>query len=169
MLNKNGSVLLIRGILPIILGIFILVYPLLSLKILVVLFGAFVIANGILGLLFAIFGTFNKDRWFYLLEGMIGIIAGLIIFIWPGLTGIGLIYIIAIWAVLVGSIQIIAYISVPELFVDNHTGVFSGIISIMIGVFLLKFPASGAITLAWLIGFYMLAIGLINIVNQRRR
>lgn len=165
MLNKNGFVLLVRGILAIIAGIFILVYPLLSLKILIAVFGVFVIANGIFVALFALFGAFDKDRWFYLLESAIGIITGLIIFTWPGLTGIGLICIIAIWAILIGIIQIVAYISVPELFLDGYRIVFSGIISILIGVFLLKFPATGAMTLAWLIGLYLLAVGLINITS----
>src|SRR5919197_1255421 len=104
----------LRGIAAIIFGILAFIWPGVTLAFLVLLWGAYALVDGVLGLL-AGFRTGQDHRWALLIEGLVGIAAGIATFVWPGLTALVLVYIIAAWALITGILEIIAAIRLRKV------------------------------------------------------
>jgi len=157
----------LRGLIAIIFGLFALFYPHDTLSFIIIIFGLYVLINGILAIIFSLYGWqyHEPDWWFYLIEGIASTIFGLIIFFLPLITGMFLIYIIAIWAIITGIIQIIAYIKLQKVFEKQTLLLISGLLSIILGVVFFKFPLSGIVTITWIIGLYALIFCIISIIS----
>jgi len=98
-LTQNWWVLAIRGVAAIIFGILAFMWPGITLFSLVILFAAYAIADGIFAIVAAVRGPRTEARWWaLLLEGILGITAGVITLIVPGITTFFLLYIIAFWS-----------------------------------------------------------------------
>ncbi|MGD9152715.1 MAG: DUF308 domain-containing protein [Gammaproteobacteria bacterium] len=163
-MHQSSWVLFLRGILAIIFGVLAFTYPGLTIALLIMFFGIYVCANGLITIIFSIVGSSRYGNWWcYLLEGIMNIIIGLLIFFWPRITGLIVLYLIAAWAVATGILQLIAFIS------GKKDGVFlslSGLLSLLIGIYLFRFPGAGVIALAWIIGFYVMLLGFFYIVSM---
>src|SRR5215472_11583016 len=110
-LSRNWWVLLLRGIIAIAFGILTWLQPGISLAALVLLFGAYVLADGILGVWTALSGRKeHEDWWVLLLWGLLGIGVGIIALLAPGITALALLFYIAVWAIATGVLEIIAAI-----------------------------------------------------------
>ena len=166
MKQSTWSVLL-RGIIAIIIGIFALTYPKMTLSILVGLFGIYVFINGLLAIIFSLYGRQYQDKnwWFYLAEGLFGLAIGIIVFTLPVITSMVLIYLIATWAIITGLIQIFAYIKLQKIFQHEVLILISGLLSLIIGIILFRFPLGGIMTVTWIIGLYVLIYGILCIVS----
>ncbi|MDX1524136.1 MAG: DUF308 domain-containing protein, partial [Anaerolineae bacterium] len=109
-LARNWWMLAIRGIIALIFGVLALIWPGITLFVLVMLFGAYALLDGIFALIAAVKGS-QKERWWMLgLEGIAGIAAAAITILWPGMTALVLLYIIGAWALLTGVLEIVAAI-----------------------------------------------------------
>ncbi len=164
--QSTWSVLL-RGAIAIIIGIFALTYPKMTLSILVGLFGIYVFINGLLAIIFSLYGRQYQDKnwWFYLAEGLFGLAIGIIVFTLPVITSMVLIYLIATWAIITGLIQIFAYIKLQKIFQHEVLILISGLLSLIIGIILFRFPLGGIMTVTWIIGLYVLIYGILCIVS----
>jgi uncharacterized membrane protein HdeD (DUF308 family) len=131
----------------------------LSLLALVLLFGAFVLADGILSLAAAITGGTASSRWWLAIVGLLGIAAGAATFLWPGMTAVALKVFIALWAMAIGIMQMIGAILVRKEIDNEWLLIAGGALSIGFGVFLLMQPAAGALALAFTIGAYAVLYG----------
>jgi len=80
---------------------------------------------------------------------LLGILAGLLAFVMPGLTAIGLLILIACWAMVTGILEIVAAIKLRKLITNEWMLVLAGIASVAFGVVLLLQPAAGALVLIW--------------------
>ena len=110
-LRRSWWLLLLRGLFAIAFGILTWFQPGISLAALVLLFGAYVMADGILGVWTAVAGRKDHEHWWVLLlSGLAGIAVGLLTFLVPGLTALVLLFYIAIWAIAIGVLQIVAAI-----------------------------------------------------------
>jgi uncharacterized membrane protein HdeD (DUF308 family) len=94
-----------------------------------------------------------------LLEGLVGIGAGIITFLLPTAATLALIYLISIWAIVTGVLEIIAAIGLRKEIQGEWLLGISGIVSLILGVLLLIFPAAGEVTIIWLIGVYAILFG----------
>jgi len=95
-----------------------------------------------------------------LVEGVVSVLAGLAAFVWPGLTALVLLYIIAFWAIVTGVLEIVAAIRVRRA-ISNELGlVIGGVLSVVFGVVLLIAPGAGALAVIFLIGAYAVVFGL---------
>ena len=104
MFVRNWWVFAVRGVLAIIFGIMAILWPGVTLTVLILLFGAYVLVDGILNVAGAIMGRERDGRWWVrLVQGALGILVGLITFVWPGTTALVLLYLIAAWEVITGS------------------------------------------------------------------
>ena len=119
--------------------------------------------------IFAIVGSIAGRKysglwWLVLLEGIAGVIIGVITFTNPGVTALVMIIFIALWAIWSGLFRIIAAISLRKELESEWLLVFGGIIAILFGILLLAHPGAGIVAIAWLIGFYAVMFGILLII-----
>ena len=163
-LAKYWWLLLLRGIVAIIFGILSFVWPGITLITLILFYGAFALADGVLALGQAIMGDNISSRWWLALVGIAGIAAGLVTFFMPGLTALVLLFFIAGWAIALGIFQIIGAIRLRKE-IDNEWSIgLSGAISVLFGVILLVAPGAGALGLIWVIGSYAIVFGILLVM-----
>ncbi len=160
-MSKIGSVWLVRGIASVIFGVLTIVNPGASIAALVVLYGIYALADGAFLLGFAFFGDGPKAP--YVVRGLISIAAGVLTFLYPGLTATSLYILIGVWAIAAGVMEIAAAISLRK---EASLGglVFSGVLSIVSGVALLALPMAGVIALLSLVAAYTIVNGIVLIV-----
>ena len=164
-LSRNWWVLLLRGIVAILFGALTLMQPGISLASLLLLFGAYALADGVLGAWTAI--THRKDRenwWVLLLEGLVGIGVGVLALIKPGLTALALLFYIAIWAITTGVLEIVAAVRLRKEIEGEWMLILAGFASVAFGVLLMARPGSGALAVLWLIASYAILFGLLLVV-----
>jgi uncharacterized membrane protein HdeD (DUF308 family) len=165
MLTRNWWVLALRGVLAIIFGILAFVWPELTLLTLIYLFGAYALVDGIFAVIAGIRSYGRNERWWaLLLEGVLGIVVGVLTFVWPITTGLVLLYFIAAWAIVTGILEIVAAIQMRRAITGEWLMILSGIASIALGVLLVLFPGAGALGLTWLIGAYAVVFGILFII-----
>lgn len=155
-LTRYWWVLLLRGLVGVLFGILFLVSPGPALAAMVMVFGVWALVDGFLALASAISG---RRGWDAALEGVLGLVIGVLTFARPGLTAIGLYTFIAAWALVTGVLRIIAAIRLRREIEGEIWLALSGVSSIAFGVLMFALPAVGALALAWLIGVYALVLG----------
>jgi len=168
-LSKHWWLLLLRGIAAIAFGVLAFIWPGLTLLTLVILYGVFAIIDGVLALA-AVFGRTGPDvpKWWLVLTGILGIGAGLIALFWPGITALVLIIFIGAWAIVRGIMEIIAAIQLRKEIEGEWLLILAGVLSVLFGLGVLLYPGAGAVALAWLIGIYAIAIGVVMIMLALR-
>lgn len=164
-LVQNWWVVLLRGIVGVLFGIATFVAPGLSLAALVLLFGAYAFADGILAVVTAIRHRHGSGMsWgMVLLQGLLGIAAGAVTLLWPGITALVLLYLIAGWAIVTGAFEVAAAIHLRRVLEHEWLLVLSGFFSVALGVLLMAFPVSGALVVVLWIGAYALVSGALLI------
>jgi len=158
-LARHWWVIGLRGLAAILFGVLAFVWPGMTLAVLVLLFGAYALVDGVLTLIAAFRGGV-QHRTAMLVEGVVSVLAGLAAFVWPGLTALVLLYIIAFWAIVTGVLEIVAAIRVRRA-ISNELGlVIGGVLSVVFGVVLLIAPGAGALAVIFLIGAYAVVFGI---------
>jgi uncharacterized membrane protein HdeD (DUF308 family) len=159
--------LAIRGAIAIIFGLAALLRPDIALEALILLFGAYALVDGV----FAIVGVFGgtrggTPRWLLLIEGIAGVLAGIIAFVLPGLTAVVLLYLIAAWAVVTGIFEIASAIRLRQEIRGEWALIVGGALSVLFGVILAVIgPVAGLLSLIWLIGVYAVAFGILMLIT----
>jgi uncharacterized membrane protein HdeD (DUF308 family) len=165
LLSRSWWVLLVRGLIAIAIGIVAWFRPGLSLAALVLLFGAYMLADGILGVWTAVTGRKEHEDWgLVLLWGLIGVGVGILTLVAPGLTAIALLFYVAAWAIATGVLEIVAAIRLRKEMRNEWLLIVGGIVSVALGVLLMARPGAGVITLVWLIGSYAVIFGLLLVI-----
>ncbi len=164
-LSRNWWVLLLRGLAAIAFGILTWLLPGISLATLVLLFGAYILVDGILGSWTAIAGRKEHEHWgVLLLWGLIGIGVGILTFLVPGITALALLFYIAIWAIATGVLEIVAAIRLRKEIKNEWLLVFGGLVSVVFGAILMARPVVGALALLWLIATFAVLFGLLLVL-----
>jgi uncharacterized membrane protein HdeD (DUF308 family) len=163
-LAQNWWALVIRGVAGVLFGIGALVWPQAAIAVLVLLFGAYALVDGIFNIVTAVRVPREGGRWGWLVfSGGIGIATGLIAFFFPGITAVALVLLIAFWSVVTGVAEIVAAVRLRKLIRHEWLWILSGLLSVAFGVLLFLLPAAGAVALAIWIGAYMLVFGALLI------
>jgi uncharacterized membrane protein HdeD (DUF308 family) len=160
-LAKNWWLLLLRGIAAIIFGLLAFAWPGLTLLTLILFYGAFALVDGVLAIAAAITGGVPGSRWWLAIVGLLGIAAGLLTFLTPGLTALVLLFFIAGWAIVTGVFEIIGAIKLRKEIDNEWLLILGGIISVLFGVGMMLAPGAGALALVWVIGAYSVVMGVI--------
>ena len=165
-LSRNWWALALRGLAAILFGILAFAWPGITLFVLVIFFGAYLLVDGIFAIVAAVRAAGEEARWWLLLlEGILGVVAGLVSFFWPGLTALALLYLIAAWAIVTGIMEIVAAIRLRRELVGEWALILSGVLSFIFGVLLVVIPArAGLLSLTWLIGIYAVAFGVLLVI-----
>jgi len=159
-LARNWGAIAIRGVAAILFGLLTLVVPGLTLAALVLLFGAYALVDGIFNIIAAIRRRPDDPPWWaLLLEGLVGVAAGLVTFLLPGLTAVTLVYIIGAWAIITGVLEIVAAVRLRQQLTGEWWLVLSGVLSVVFGVLVMLRPAAGALAIVLWIGAYAIVFG----------
>jgi uncharacterized membrane protein HdeD (DUF308 family) len=152
--------LVIRGVLAILFGIVAFIYTGQTLLALVFVFGVFAVLSGIATLVAAVRAGEAHQRWGWLaVSGILGIAAGIVAFVWPGITALAFVYLVAAWAILSGGAEIAFALAYPDTLAHPWLAGLSGLLSVVFGILLAVWPRSGVVTLTWLVGIYAIAYG----------
>jgi uncharacterized membrane protein HdeD (DUF308 family) len=164
-LARNWWALVLRGLLGVALGVLTFTLPEATLGALVLVFGAYALVDGVLGVIAAVGGA-RGDRswWALLLGGLAGILAGVAALALPEATALVLLYVIAAWAVLTGGLEVTAAVRLREQIRDEWLLGLSGLLSIAFGVLIMIAPAAGPLAVVLVIGAYAVLSGLVLLV-----
>lgn len=164
-LARNWGWVALRGVIAIIFGVLTLGNPVITLSALVLLFGAFALADGIFLVIAAVTNRRGEPHWVALLfAGIAGIVIGIGTFIMPGITATVLLVFIATWAVLIGIAQIVAAIRLRKVISGEWMLATAGVVSALFGIFLIARPAAGALVVVFWIGAYAVVYGIALLV-----
>jgi uncharacterized membrane protein HdeD (DUF308 family) len=159
-LARNWGAIAVRGIAAILFGLLTFAVPALTLAALVLLFGAYALVDGIFNVVAAVRRRAGDPPWWALLvEGIVGIAAGLVTLLLPGLTALTLLYVIAAWAVLTGVLEIIAAVRLRRQLTGEWRLLLSGVLSVVFGGLVIAAPAAGALAITLWIGAYAIVFG----------
>jgi uncharacterized membrane protein HdeD (DUF308 family) len=161
MLGRDWWVLLVRGIAAVLFGLLAFIWPHITLLVLVILFGIYALVDGVLSIGRAIRAARAGQSWVWpTLGGVVSIAAGILAFVWPGLTALILLFIIAAWAVVSGIFDIIAGIVLHDEISNEWLLILGGVLSVAFGVVVFARPGAGALAIVWLIAAYAIVIGV---------
>ncbi|MEV0615276.1 HdeD family acid-resistance protein [Nonomuraea sp. NPDC050404] len=166
-ISRSWWLLLVRGLLAIVFGVLALIWPGITLLALVFFFGAYAFVSG----LFALFAGFRhgaRSRTWLIVSGIIGILAGIVTVVWPGITSLALLYLVAFWAIFTGVAEIVAGIQLRKDIENEWMFIVGGILSVIFGVLLLLWPGAGMLSLVWLIGGFAVLYGIAMVALSLR-
>jgi uncharacterized membrane protein HdeD (DUF308 family) len=157
-LTANWWALAIRGLVAVLFGLLTLFLPGITLVTLVLLFGAYALVDGVFNVI--AFFRVASHQWALLIEGVVGIVAGVITFAMPAITAIALLYLIAFWAILTGIFEIVAGIRLRKAIANEWLLLMMGVLSLLFGFLILFAPGAGALAIVLWIGAYALVFGV---------
>jgi uncharacterized membrane protein HdeD (DUF308 family) len=161
-LALNWWAMALRGIVAVLFGLIAFLIPTATLYALTILFGVYALIDGIVNLAAAVHSARQGEHWWALLfEGIAGLAAAVVTMLWPLLTLVVLIYIVASWAVITGILEILAAIRLRRFIRGEWLLVLTGVASVVFGFLLFAAPGPGAIVIAWWIGAYVFVFGLL--------
>ncbi len=156
--------LILRGIVAVLFGIAVLAWPHATLITIIYLLGAFVLVDGII----AVVGGFflpGSSKWALILGGVLAVIIGLMVFFWPGITALILLYLVAAWAIVAGiSIIVFAFTSGSSVGQEWAYAIAGGVL-ILLGIFLFFRPGAGILSILWLVGVALIAGGVLQFIR----
>jgi uncharacterized membrane protein HdeD (DUF308 family) len=167
-LADNWWAVALRGLFAILFGIVSFAMPGAAMLALVLIFGAYSIADGIFNIVLAVRGAREHERWGLLLvNGLLGILIGIIAAIWPGITVLAFVFMVGAWALLSGGLMFGAALGM-KISHGRWWLVFGAIISMIYGLLLFASPLIGALVFTWWVGAYALVFGVTLIVLASR-
>jgi uncharacterized membrane protein HdeD (DUF308 family) len=159
-LAKYRGSILWRGILAIVLGLIVMLFVRGTLEFLVIAIGIFAVLDGV----FLISGAFGAKEhgkwWIFLVEGIISLIFGVMVFAWPAITVTILLYLVAAWAIITGLIEMIVGMTEDEGVIGKWLLTITGILSLIIGILMFLFPLKTLEVVMWLVGLYAFIVGV---------
>jgi uncharacterized membrane protein HdeD (DUF308 family) len=158
--SGNWWAVLLRGVAAVLFGLAALIWPGLTLAVLIVVYGVYAIVDGIFAIVVGIRAGSDTRRWLLLAEGALGILAGLIVVFWPGVSAVVLLYIIAFWAIFGGLLRIFGAVLLRREIDNEWTMALGGALWVILGIVLFVVPGAGLLSLSWLIGIFALGAGI---------
>jgi uncharacterized membrane protein HdeD (DUF308 family) len=161
-LAANWWALVLRGIAAVVFGVLTFLWPGATIAVLAVFFGVYALIDGILAIVSAVRAAERHRRWGpFLVEGIVGILAGLFALFAPIATAAFFVYILGAWALITGAFEIAAAIRLRRDIPGEWALILTGILSILFGVLLFVAPLAGAVALVWIIGVYAVLFGVL--------
>lgn len=169
LLARHWWVLLLRGLAAIAFGLLAWFHPALTIAVLVLMFGAYALVDGVLGVWTALAGRRHNEHWVWLLVwGLASIAIGIITFTSPGVTTLVLLMFIAVWAIVTGLAQLLTAIRLRKEIRGEWLLGIAGLGSVIFGLLLIVIPGAGALAMAWLIAVYSVLLGVVLVLLSLR-
>jgi uncharacterized membrane protein HdeD (DUF308 family) len=169
LLTRNWWAFLLRGIFALVFGLIAIFMPVAAFLSLVFVFGAFALVDGIFAIVSAFSSNAKSENWWWLIvEGLLGILIGLLTIIQPAAMGEAWLLLISAWAIITGILEIITAIRLRNEITGEFWLILGGLISVAFGVFVAMAPATGAFAIGTIIGIYALVFGVALIMLALR-
>jgi uncharacterized membrane protein HdeD (DUF308 family) len=163
-MTRNWWALLLRGVLAGLFGLIALAIPGAALGALILLFAVYALLDGVGAIVAAVRSAERHERWVpMLIEGIAGVLAGVLTFLWPGATALVLLYLIGFWAIVTGVLKIVAAVHLRRVVPGEWVLILNGIFTVLLGILVVTVPTLGLLTLIWWIGFYAILRGVLYI------
>ena len=162
-LSRNWWATVLRGLLAIGVGILAWTRPEIFWASLVLVFGVYTVVDGVFTIIAAITGE-PRDRVLHFVEGVLGIVVGVIVFIYPDQAGRAIVLIIGLWAVATGVVEIVSAVQLRREIADEWLLGLGGLLSIVLGVILIVRPEFGRVTTTYVLGTYGLVFGVVLVM-----
>jgi uncharacterized membrane protein HdeD (DUF308 family) len=163
-LSKWRWVVGLQGLASVILGVLLLAWPEISVYALTIVFGIYTLATGITAFAGAFSSQSKDERASLVLSGLLGIVVGIVVLVWPGISALALLYVIGIYAVMLGTLAIVASLRLPLDGRDTALMTLTGLVSIVFGIVIFAKPGAGALAVLALIAAFALVIGVSELV-----
>lgn len=163
-LTRNWWVLVLRGVLAVLFGVIAFLWPAITVASFVLLFGAFALLDGVAALAAAFRPPPSESRGMLILRGILGVLAAIVVFLRPELSAVFLLVVIAVWAVLTGLAEIGIAIAIRKIVTGEWLLALSGVLSVLLGAFMLARPAAGLLGLVWAIAAWAIVYGIVLII-----
>jgi uncharacterized membrane protein HdeD (DUF308 family) len=161
-LASHWWMVLLRGLAAIAFGIVALIWPAMTLLTLVLVYGIFAIADGVLSIIGAIADREkSSSTWLLALVGVLGIIAGTLALVWPAFIAVGLVLYVGLWAIFRGVVDVVAAVRLRKDIPNEWMLALSGVLSIVFGFLIFMAPAVGLLAVIWVIAFCAILEGLL--------
>jgi uncharacterized membrane protein HdeD (DUF308 family) len=162
-------VLFLRGLIALVFGVAVFLWPNLSVQALATLFAVFVLLDGVLSVLFALADIGLRVWWWgHLGEGVLGLILGLVTFSRSGITSLGLLYLVVIWALILGILEVLIAFWTRTSARESWLTFINGLFALLFGLVLLIQPAGGAMASVRVIVLYALVLGTMQVTRAVR-
>ncbi|MFD4181740.1 HdeD family acid-resistance protein [Rhodococcus sp. NPDC058514] len=153
--------LLLRGVVAIVFGIVAIAWPDVTVKALIVVVGVFWIVDGLISAVRAVQARRFVQSWvWWLAAGIVSVVAGIVLFAWPGLTALAFAYLMGFWAILVGILEVIGAFQVMANGGQWAGSMVAGVVALLFGLALVIWPGSGITGLMWLVGGFAIVFGI---------
>jgi uncharacterized membrane protein HdeD (DUF308 family) len=160
LLAQNWWAVALRGGFAILFGLIALFVPVATILALVLFFSAYMLVDGIFAIVAAVRAASRQQRWGLLvLEGIADIATGVIAFVWPGLTAVAFVLLLAAWSLITGILMIVAAFKLDPAYGRGWL-IFGGVVSVLFGIALVIAPLIGAVVLTWWLGVYAIVFGV---------
>jgi uncharacterized membrane protein HdeD (DUF308 family) len=154
----------LHGLASVAVGVMILAWPGIGLYALTIVFGAYTLATGIVELGAAFTSRGREERGWLILRGLLGISVGVLVFAWPGISALALLYVIGVYAVALGILTVAASFRLPLDGRDTASMILTGLVSIVFGIVIFAKPGAGALAVLALIAAFALVTGVTELV-----
>jgi uncharacterized membrane protein HdeD (DUF308 family) len=163
-LKKMRWTLGLHGLASVVFDVMILAWPGISVYALTIVFGAYTLATGIVELGTAFTSRGKEERGWLALRGLLGIVVGVLVFAWPGISALALLYVIGFYAVTLGILAVFGSFRLPLAGSDAASMVLTGLVSIVFGLVIFAKPGAGALAVLALIAAFALVTGVTELV-----
>lgn len=166
---RFARLLLWRGIICVMFGLFTFLWPGITLRITLVLFAFYVLTDGVIN----IYTSFrhvqhDQDWWFHLFRGIFGVILGVLTLLAPFVTAIVLVWYISAWVLVIGILEIMSAIRLRKKIKGEGWYIAGGILGVLAAILFLAYPLHSALTFTWIVGGYAMVLGITLIVASVR-
>jgi uncharacterized membrane protein HdeD (DUF308 family) len=161
-LARNWWLIALRGGLGVIFGVIALLMPIATILALVLLFSAYMIVDGAFAIYAAIRAARQRESWGFLaFQGIASVAAGVIAFVWPGITVLAFVLLIAAWSIVSGCLMLAAASQTEN---GRWWLALAGAAALLYGILMIVAPLAGAVVLTWWLGAFALVFGIALIV-----
>jgi uncharacterized membrane protein HdeD (DUF308 family) len=162
LLMRSWWMFAVRGGLAVLFGVLALLWPGMTLIVLVALFAAYALLGGGAMVIGAIRHRKSDDKWWIpLLLGIVSLAAGVWAVMLPEITMLVLVLVMGVNALITGVLEIALAIRLRKTIEREWMLVLAGAVSIAFGVLVLLFPAAGAFAMVWMVSFYAMLTGIL--------
>jgi uncharacterized membrane protein HdeD (DUF308 family) len=162
LLRRSWWMLALRGVAALLFGILALIWPDITLLVLVALFAAYAFITAVAYISAAVKNReTDKGWWLLLLLGLVAVAAGGIAIFHPLLTALVLVLLMGANALITGILDIAIAMRLRKEIRNEWMLVLAGVVSVVFGILVFLFPGAGALAMVWLVSFYAVLTGVL--------